>query len=63
MGTENGLQITDASLIQIYDRGIITREEAELHMRNPQALIDAMTKPGNNTKGESLTRKFLSGRS
>jgi len=39
-GTKDGMVTLDASLIKLYQRGIITAEEAQLHMRNPQALLD-----------------------
>lgn len=39
-GTKDGMMTLDASLIKLYQRGVITAEEAQRHMRNPQALLD-----------------------
>ncbi|MFH1743960.1 MAG: type IV pilus twitching motility protein PilT [bacterium] len=39
-GTKDGMMTLDSSLIKLYQRGIVTAEEAQLHMRNPQALLD-----------------------
>ena len=62
-GMKDGMMTMDASLISLYARGLITREEAEMHMRHPQSLIDSITKKGEGKKGEGLARKFLSRRS
>ena len=39
-GTKDGMMTLDSSLIKLYQRGIVTAEEAQLHMRNPQTLLD-----------------------
>lgn len=62
-GTKDGMQTMDASLIRLYECGLVTREEAELHMRHPQALVDTITRKSGEKKGEGLAHKFLAGRS
>ncbi len=37
---KDGMVTLDASLIKLYQRGIISAEDAQLHMRNPQALLE-----------------------
>ncbi len=39
-GTKDGMVTLDASLMKLYQRGLVTAEEAQRHMHNPQALID-----------------------
>lgn len=39
-GSKDGMVTLDASLIRLYQRGLVTAEEAQLHMRNPQELLD-----------------------
>jgi len=39
-GTKEGMMTMDSALIKLYQRGLVTAEEAQLHMRNPQALLD-----------------------
>ncbi|RJP30621.1 MAG: type IV pilus twitching motility protein PilT [Candidatus Omnitrophota bacterium] len=52
-GSKDGMTTMDASLIRLYQRGIITMEEAQLHMRNPQALLEMELKqPTNNKRGD-----------
>ncbi|MBN2326228.1 MAG: type IV pilus twitching motility protein PilT [Candidatus Omnitrophica bacterium] len=58
-GTKDGMMTMDASLIRLYERGLITREEAELHMRHPPSLVEALSKKGGEKKGEAFTRKLL----
>ncbi len=43
-GTKEGMTTMDASLIRLCQKGIITMEEAQIHMRNPQALLEAEMK-------------------
>ncbi|MBI1386924.1 MAG: PilT/PilU family type 4a pilus ATPase [bacterium] len=43
-GTKDGMVTLDASLIKLYRRGLITAEECQLHMRNPNAFLDAVVK-------------------
>lgn len=62
-GTKDGMQTMDASLIRLYERGLITREVAELQMRHPQALIDAITKKGDDKKSDGFVKNLLGGRS
>ncbi len=40
-GTKEGMSTMDASLIHLTQKGLITMEEARIHMRNPQALLEA----------------------
>ena len=59
-GTKEGMMTLDASLIKLNERGLITREEAALHMRNPQALIDALTKKATEDKSfKSKAKKIF----
>jgi twitching motility protein PilT len=60
-GTKDGMCTLDASLIRLHERGMITLEEAQLHMRNPQALIDLMAKKTAETGVASkVTRNLFS---
>ncbi len=43
-GTKDGMTTLDNSLIKLYQRGLITSEEAQMHMRNPNAFMDAALK-------------------
>ena len=43
-GTKDGMCTMDASLTRLFRRGLISGEEAKLHMRNPQSLIDVAMK-------------------
>lgn len=45
-GTKDGMVSMDASLIKLQQRGVITAEDAQMHMRNPNSLLDAMMNPG-----------------
>lgn len=55
-GTKDGMVTMDASLIRLYQRGLITREETAMHMRNPQALIEAMGKKGGPAMAQDTNR-------
>lgn len=39
-GTKDGMHTMDSSLIRLYKRGLISLDEARIHMKNPQTLID-----------------------
>ncbi len=39
-GTKEGMTTLDASLIRLYQRGLISLEATQLHMKNPQALLE-----------------------
>ncbi len=56
-GTKDGMMTMDSSLIRLYQRGLVTREEATLHMRNPQALIEAVGKEPLSTPREEKQKK------
>ncbi|MDP8246341.1 MAG: type IV pilus twitching motility protein PilT [Candidatus Hinthialibacter antarcticus] len=43
-GTKDGMTTLDSSLIKLYQRGMITSEECQMHMRNPNAFMDAALK-------------------
>jgi len=59
-GAKDGMITMDASLIRLYQRGIISREEAALHMRNPQALIEAIGKTAEKEKNGAERGRVLS---
>jgi Tfp pilus assembly ATPase PilU len=41
-GTKDGMNTMDACLIDLVDENFITPEQAVMHMRNPQALMEAL---------------------
>lgn len=43
-GTKDGMVTLDSSLIKLYQRGLISAEDAQMHMRNPNAFMDAALK-------------------
>ncbi len=43
-GTKDGMCTLDASLIRLYRRGLVSVDEARLHMHNPQILLDVAMK-------------------
>lgn len=47
-GTKEGMMTMDSSLIKLYRRGLITAENAQMHMRNPNALLEAMMNEDKN---------------
>jgi len=59
-GTKEGMTTMDASLIRLYQRGLVTREEAQLHMRNPQALIDMIAKEGIAGPADAMGKRLFS---
>ena len=59
-GTKDGMCTMDSSLIRLYQRGLITMEEAQNHMRNPQAILDAALKEAQGTPREEEAKSGLS---
>lgn len=58
-GTKDGMMTMDASLIRLYKRGVITPEDAQLYMRNPNALLDAMMNEKAPPKHSDAEKKKL----
>lgn len=54
-GTKEGMMTMDASLVRLFNKGIISQEDALMYMRNPQALIDMLV----NEKENRLQSKAL----
>lgn len=60
-GSKDGMVTLDASLIKLHERGLITLEDAQLHMRNPQAIIDVLAKKANEASvAAKVSRKLFS---